>query len=426
MSGASGAETTGVAAPKPHYQVLNVGTDATEKEIRTAYLKAARATHPDRNSSSEAAEQFKAVNDAYRTLSDAEKRKAYDSAPANSPAPSPASTQNAADPKLAIADDPSRSAPSPSPAPTKTANESPAAPEDKEQRVYGDLTKYDVQVNLMWEELVKFLFKYFEKKDIDKLEQNKEFKESAAILSSEHGPEKVAKACKDVLKDKEQLKLTDVKPEFLHNTEKSLEAAIVKNDKQALQDQSKEGLTKQFKDLGLEDKAVDKAVKFAMSPANIDPKSGEKHNNQDIAAVVKGHQKEINSGSLNPFKKGLDNTEIAGQLDGYSKAKADFMERYDKLPPDVKERQTVSAERQSEMAASFATSKAGKKYTADEIAEAVGSNSYANSPKDPSNADIGKSIEGIKKLKAKEKENNGKNNQENHESSHATPSPKLH
>lgn len=67
-----------------YYKTLGVAKDATEKEIKSAYRKLARKLHPDVNPNDKTAEQkFKEVNEAYEVLSDAEKRKKYDSLGAN-------------------------------------------------------------------------------------------------------------------------------------------------------------------------------------------------------------------------------------------------------------------------------------------------------------------------------------------------------
>ena len=64
---------------KDYYRVLEVSRDASEKEIKHAYRKAARKYHPDFNPDDESAEEkFKEVNEAYEVLSDPEKRKLYD------------------------------------------------------------------------------------------------------------------------------------------------------------------------------------------------------------------------------------------------------------------------------------------------------------------------------------------------------------
>lgn len=60
------------------YAVLGVKATASDDEIRKAYRKKALQYHPDKNSSSSAEEIFKEINKAYETLSDADKRRAYD------------------------------------------------------------------------------------------------------------------------------------------------------------------------------------------------------------------------------------------------------------------------------------------------------------------------------------------------------------
>jgi molecular chaperone DnaJ len=65
---------------KDYYSVLWVQRDASEIEIKKAYRKLAMQYHPDRNKgdSKNAEKQFKAVTEAYETLSDSKKRKQYD------------------------------------------------------------------------------------------------------------------------------------------------------------------------------------------------------------------------------------------------------------------------------------------------------------------------------------------------------------
>lgn len=58
-----------------HYEVLGVSPQATDKEIKAAYRKRARETHPDFGGSVEAAS---AVNEAADVLLDPQKRAGYD------------------------------------------------------------------------------------------------------------------------------------------------------------------------------------------------------------------------------------------------------------------------------------------------------------------------------------------------------------
>lgn len=68
-----------MAVKRDYYEVLGVGRDADDSQIKKAYRRLAKKYHPDTNAGDTAAEQkFKEVTEAYNVLSDKEKRKMYD------------------------------------------------------------------------------------------------------------------------------------------------------------------------------------------------------------------------------------------------------------------------------------------------------------------------------------------------------------
>ncbi len=68
-----------MADKRDYYEVLGLGKDAGEAEIKKAYRSLAKKYHPDMNPGDADAEaKFKEVNEAYAVLSDADKKAKYD------------------------------------------------------------------------------------------------------------------------------------------------------------------------------------------------------------------------------------------------------------------------------------------------------------------------------------------------------------
>jgi molecular chaperone DnaJ len=63
---------------RDYYDVLGVGRNASDDEIKGAFRKLARQFHPDVNKEHDAEEKFKELNEAYGVLSDRDKRARYD------------------------------------------------------------------------------------------------------------------------------------------------------------------------------------------------------------------------------------------------------------------------------------------------------------------------------------------------------------
>ncbi|CAM9366651.1 unnamed protein product [Phaeothamnion confervicola] len=73
--GGRGRPSAAEADTNEFYEVLGVGKDATDSDIKKAYRKLALKNHPDKGGDPE---KFKEISMAYEVLSDPEKRKLYD------------------------------------------------------------------------------------------------------------------------------------------------------------------------------------------------------------------------------------------------------------------------------------------------------------------------------------------------------------
>ncbi len=66
-------------AKRDYYEILGVGRDSGEADVKSAYRRLALQYHPDRNPDNpDAEEKFKEAAEAYSVLSDPQKRAAYD------------------------------------------------------------------------------------------------------------------------------------------------------------------------------------------------------------------------------------------------------------------------------------------------------------------------------------------------------------
>ncbi len=64
---------------KDYYDILGVGRDATGEQIKKAFRRIARTTHPDANGGdADSAAAFREAAEAYEVLSDPDRRRRYD------------------------------------------------------------------------------------------------------------------------------------------------------------------------------------------------------------------------------------------------------------------------------------------------------------------------------------------------------------
>ena len=61
-----------------HYTTLGLNSAATLADVKRAFRQKASFWHPDKNAAPDAAARFRAVQQAYEVLSDADRRQAYD------------------------------------------------------------------------------------------------------------------------------------------------------------------------------------------------------------------------------------------------------------------------------------------------------------------------------------------------------------
>ena len=68
-----------MATTRDYYEILGIGRESNEAEIKSAYRKLALKYHPDRNPNDKSAEdKFKEATEAYEVLKNSEKRTTYD------------------------------------------------------------------------------------------------------------------------------------------------------------------------------------------------------------------------------------------------------------------------------------------------------------------------------------------------------------
>ncbi|MGZ8512035.1 MAG: DnaJ domain-containing protein, partial [Candidatus Limnocylindria bacterium] len=67
-----------MAVKRDYYDILGVPRDAREEEIKRSFRRLAQRHHPDVDTTPDAEQRFKELNEAYRVLPDRQRRAAYD------------------------------------------------------------------------------------------------------------------------------------------------------------------------------------------------------------------------------------------------------------------------------------------------------------------------------------------------------------
>lgn len=93
-----------VRDPKGYYIMLGLTPEADLKAVKAAYRARAKLLHPDRNPSPRASQEFAALTEAYRMLSDAGTRLAYDTGRMGGPQRAGAPSSRASGPTAASRD----------------------------------------------------------------------------------------------------------------------------------------------------------------------------------------------------------------------------------------------------------------------------------------------------------------------------------
>ena len=77
-------------AKRDYYEVLGVGRESSDDELKKAFRSLARKNHPDKNPDDPDAEsRFKEIQEAYAVLSNSEQRRRYDMFGHDAPGGSP-------------------------------------------------------------------------------------------------------------------------------------------------------------------------------------------------------------------------------------------------------------------------------------------------------------------------------------------------